>query len=133
MFENRVLRRIFGHKTGEVTVEWIKLHNEELNDLVISPSIFRGTKSRMRGSWHVARMGQSYGAYKISVGKTEGKVPFGRPRIRWEENIKMGLQEVGCADMDWIELAQGRDRWRALVYAVMNLRVPLNAGNFCSR
>ena len=64
------------------------------------------------------------------VRKHEGKRPLGRPRRRWEDNIKMDLQEVGCGGTDWIEMAQGRDRWRALVNAVMNLRVPLNAGNF---
>ena len=64
------------------------------------------------------------------VGQPEGKRPLGRTRCRWEDNIKMDFQEVGCGGMDWIELAQGRDRWRALVNAVMNLRVPYNAGNF---
>ena len=70
------------------------------------------------------------GEYRVWVGKPEGKRPLGRPRRRWEDNIKMDLQEVGCGDMDWIELAQDRDRWWALVNAVMNLRVPKNAGNF---
>jgi CRISPR/Cas system-associated protein Cas7 (RAMP superfamily) len=69
-------------------------------------------------------------AIKVKVGKPEGKEPIGRPRHRWEVNIKMDLQEVGCVGMDWIDLAQDRDRWRALINAVMNLRVPLNAGNF---
>ena len=64
------------------------------------------------------------GVYRVVVGKSEGKIQLGRPRCRWEENIKMDLQEVGCGGMDWIELAQDRDRWRALVNAVMNLRVP---------
>jgi ribosome biogenesis protein Nip4 len=67
------------------------------------------------------------------VGKPEGKVPLGRPRSRWEENIKIDLQEMGCGDMDWIELAQDRDRWWVRVNEVMNLRVPLNSGNFCRR
>ena len=73
---------------------------------------------------NVARMGERRGVYRVLVGKPEGKRPLGRPRRRWEDNIKMGLQEVGCGDMDWMELAQNRDRWRALVSAVMNFRVP---------
>jgi len=79
---------------------------------------------------HVARMGERGGVYRVWVGKPEGKRPLGRPRLRWEDNIKLDLQEVGCGCMDWIELAWDRDRWRALANAVMNLRVPQNAGNF---
>jgi hypothetical protein len=78
----------------------------------------------MRWAGHVARIGESRGIYRVLVGKPEGKRPLGRPRHRWEENIKMDLQEVGCGRVDWIKLAQDRDRWRALVNAVMNLRVP---------
>ena len=74
--------------------------------------------------------GERIGAYRFLVGKPEGKRPFGRPRRRWKDNIKMDLQEMGCGGMDWIDLAENRDRWRALVNAVMNLRVPYNAGNF---
>jgi len=77
----------------------------------------------MRWAGHVALMGEKRGAYRFLVGKPEGKRPLGRPRHRWEENIKLDLQEVGCRGMNWIELAQDRDRWRALVNAVMNLRV----------
>jgi len=78
----------------------------------------------MRWAGHVASIGERRGVYKVLVGKPEGKRPLGRPRRRWEDTIKMDLQEVGCRGLDWIELAQDRDRWRALVSAVMNLRVP---------
>jgi len=80
--------------------------------------------SRIRRAGHVARMGERRGVYRVLAGKPEGKRPLGRPRSRWEDNIKMDLQEVGCGSMDWIELAQNRDSWWALVNAVMNLRVP---------
>jgi len=78
----------------------------------------------MRWIGHVVRMGERRGVYRVLVGKPEGKRPLGRPRRRWEDNIKMDLQEVGCGDMDWIEVAEDRDRCRALVIVVMNLRVP---------
>ena len=109
--ENRVLRRIFGPKRDEVTREWRKLYNDELNDLYSSRIIVRVIKwRRMRWAEHVARMAQRRDIYGGLVGKPEGKRPLGRPRRRWEDNIKMDLQEVGCGGMDWIELAQDRDR-----------------------
>ena len=124
-FENRVLRRIFGPKRDGVTGDWRKLHKEELNDLYSSPNIARVTKSRrMRWAAHVARMEEGRDVHKVLVGKPEGKRPFGRPRRRREDNIKMDVQEVGRGCGDWMELAQDRDRWRALVSTVMNCRGP---------
>ena len=108
-----------------MTGEWRKLHNEELNDLYSLPNIVRVVKSRrMRWAGHVACMGEDRGVHRMLVGKPEGKRPLGIPRRRWEDNIKMDLQEVGGGRGDWMELAQDRGRWRALVGTVRDFRVP---------
>jgi hypothetical protein len=110
VFENRVFRKVFGPKRDEVTGEWRKLHNEELSDLYSLPNIVRVVKSRiMRWVGHVARVGEGRVVNRIQVGKPEGKIPLGRPRRRWEDDIKIDLQEVegGCGD--WMELSQDRD------------------------
>jgi len=110
-FENRVLRGIFGPKRDEERGEWRKLHIEEFNDLYCSSSFVRVIKSRrMRWAGHVARIEEKRGVYKFLVGKPEGKRPLGKPRRRWEDDNKMDLQEVGCGGLEWIELAQDRDR-----------------------
>ena len=112
-----------------LTGEWRKLHNEELSDLYPLPNIVRVVKwRRMRWAGHVESMGQGRGVHRVLVGKPEQKRPMGRPRRRWEDNNKMDLQEVGGGCGDWMELAEDRDRWRALVSTVRNLRVPKMRG-----
>jgi hypothetical protein len=125
VFENKVLRRIFGPKRHEVTGEWKRLHNKEFYALYSSPNIIRVIKSRRLG-WggHVARMGARKDAYRALVWKPERRRPLETLRRTWDDNIKMGIREVGWGTRDWIDLAQDRDRWRAIVNKVMNLQVP---------
>jgi len=129
VFQNRMPRRVFGPKRNEITGEWRKLRNEEFSDLYSLPSIVWVVKSRrMRWAGYVARMGEGRVVHSVLVGKPEGKRPLGRPRRRWEDIIEMDLQEVGGGCGDWMELAQDRDRLRALVSTVRNIRVPKMRG-----
>jgi hypothetical protein len=127
-----VLRRIFGPKRDEVIGDLRKLHNEELHNFYSSPNTIRMMKSRrMRRAGHVARMGKR-NAYWILVGKPEGKSPLGRPIRRLVDNIKIDVREIGWDCKDWIDLAQDREQWRALVNTVMKLRIPYNIRKFLS-
>jgi hypothetical protein len=124
VFENRVLRRIFGPKRDEVTGELRRLHNEELHNLYSSPNIIKQIKARiMIWAGHVSRMGKERKVYRVLVGKPEGKRPLGRPRRRYEDGIRIDLREIGWGSVDWIQLAQDSDRWRGLANTVMNLQV----------
>jgi hypothetical protein len=124
MFENRVLREIFGPKRDEMTREWRKLHNEELHDLYSSPITIRIIKSKRMGwAGHIAQM-EKKNVHRLLVGKPEGRRLLRKPRCSWVDNIRMDLGEVGWGDVDWIGLVQDRNRWRALVNSVSNLRFP---------
>jgi hypothetical protein len=125
VLENRVLRKLLGLKWDEVTADRRRLQNEKLYDMNSSPNIIRVIKSRrMRGAEQVVLWGERRGVNRILLGRPEGKGPLGRPRRRWEDHIKMELQEVGLAGNAWVNLVQDRYRRWALVYAVMKLRVP---------
>jgi hypothetical protein len=116
LFENRMLRRIFGPKRDKETREWRKIHNEELNYLYSSPNIVRVIQIEKNEMGEAcSTYGERRGLYRVLVGNPEGKISLGRPRRRWEDTIKMDPQGVGFGGMDWIRLSQDRDRWRALV------------------
>jgi hypothetical protein len=131
VFENKLFRKIFGPKKDEVTREWENYITRSF--MICTFRIIRLIKSRMmRWAGHVSRMGAKRNAYKLLVGKPEGRRPLGRPGRRWVNNIKMDLLEMGLGDVDWIGLAQDKDKWKALVNAIMSLRVPKMLGKLSS-
>jgi hypothetical protein len=124
VYENRVLRRIFG-PTRDEERSWRKLHNDQLYSLYSSSNIVRTIKSmRMRRAGHVAHRGEGRGVYGVLVGRPKGKRTLGRPRCRWEDNIKLDLREKGIDGANWIQLAQDRVQWWDFVNIVMNIQVP---------
>jgi hypothetical protein len=134
VFENRVLRKIFGPKSDELRACWRKLHNEELHNLCSIQNIFRMIKSRrIRLAGHVTRMGEKRNTCRILVGQPEGERPVGRQGRMWVDNIKMDLRDIGWSGGDWIDLHQDRDQCRALANTTIILRVPQNVGKFWSR
>ena len=124
VFENRILRRIFGPKK-DANGEGRRLHNEELHSVYHSPNIVKVIKSRrLRCAGHVSRMEDGRCDFKMLTSSSTGKRPLGRPRHRWEDNIKMDLKKIVINTRNWIDSAQDRDYWRAIVNAALNLRVP---------
>ena len=131
VFENRVLKKIFGPKKEESAGQWRKLHNEQLYGLYFSPNVIRVIKSkRMWWVGHVARIGDRRGAYRVLADAPGAKRPFCKPMHREDDNIKMDPQEIKCGGKDWSDLSQDRNRWWAFVNAVMNVQLAWNAGNF---
>jgi hypothetical protein len=128
--ENRVLRRIFGRKWEEMAEDWRRLNSEELCKFYASPNIVQVIKlRRMRWTEHVGHMGEMRSACSNFDGEREGKRPLGRHRLRWENNIRMDFMEREWGGVDWIHLAQDRDKWRALVNTVMNFGFSKRRGN----
>jgi hypothetical protein len=121
---NTVLRRIFERKSEKVVGGWRRLHNEELRNLYAPLNVVRVITSRMM-SWagHVAHTGEMRNSYNILAGKPKRKRPVGRPKCRWEDNIRMDITETGCEGVDWMHLAQDRNQWQVLVNTVINIEI----------